>query len=67
LSDLERYVEETNNRRLKGVIKKLKLGDRLDEKILALASIIQSLRRKNVSYSERFLNDCVAYLTREII
>jgi len=55
LMQLELLAQKTNNRRLLGVIKRFKSSDKLDEQILALASIIQSLRKHNVKYSQHFL------------
>jgi len=62
IEDLENYCEITDNRRLKSVIKRFKYSDRLDEQILALASIIQALRRKNIQYTQHFIQQCLLYL-----
>jgi len=62
INQLEQYATKSNNRRLIGVIKRFKYSDRIDEQILALASIIQSLRKKGVKYSQHFLQHCLLYI-----
>jgi len=62
LNQLEQYATKTNNRRLIGVIKRFKQSQQLDEQILALASIIQSLRKKGIKYSQHFLQHCLLYI-----
>jgi len=62
LTQLELLAQKTNNRRLLGVIRRFKCSNQLDEQILALASIIQSLRKKGVKYSQHFLQRCLLYI-----
>jgi len=62
IEDLEAWLNENWNPRLKGVIKRFKYSQQLDEQIIALATIIQSLRRKGVRYTEHFLQHCLLYL-----
>jgi len=62
LMQLELLAQKTNNRRLIGVIRRFKQSQQLDEQILALASIIQSLRKKGVKYSQHFLQHCLLYI-----
>jgi len=62
IDDLENYCELTDNRRLKAVIKRLKFSQQIDEQILALASIIQALRRKGIQYTDHFIQQCLLYI-----
>jgi len=65
LEQLENYARETMNWRLINVIRKFKNSENIDERILALASIIRSLRRKGVFYTGHFLRHCLLYLFEE--
>jgi len=63
LDQLEVFAQ--NNARLKGLINRLKYGIRLDDKILALASILRTLQRKRIAYSEHFVRHCLLYICSE--
>ena len=43
-------------------LEQLENSENIDERILALASIIRSLRRKGVFYTGHFLKHCLLYL-----
>jgi len=63
LDQLEAFAQ--NNPRLKGLINRLKHGIRPDDKVLALASILRTLQRKRIPYTEHFVRHCLLYLVSE--
>jgi len=63
LDQLEVFAQK--NPRLKGLINKLKYGIRSDDKVLALASILRTLQRKRIPYTEHFVRHCLLYLFEE--
>jgi len=61
LEQLEQYAKSHRNMRLLGLINRFKFHEDLDERIIALASIIQTLRRKGIKYDDHFVRHCLLY------
>jgi len=62
LDQLWNWADEHGNAKLKGLINRLKYADRLDEQVLALASIIRVCRKHRLKYSDHFVRHCLLYL-----
>jgi len=65
LEQLEKIADSNRNMKLKGLINRLKYSTRLDDRILALASILRTLQRKRMAYSEHFVRHCLLYICSE--
>lgn len=66
IGQLEQYAIKSNNRRLLGVIYRLKYSQQIEEQVVALASIIQSLRKKGIKYTEHFVRHCLLYILQGV-
>ena len=66
LGQVERCAIGSNNRRLLGIIYRLKYSDKLDEQVVALASIIKNLRKKGIKYTEHFVRHCLLYILQGV-
>jgi len=66
MGQLEQYALKNNNRRLLGTIYRFKYSNQLDEQIIALASIIKSLRKKEIKYTEHFVRHCLLYILQGV-
>jgi len=63
LVDLENYARRNKNTRLLGLVLKAKYGN-LEQQFLAIASILKTLRRKNISFSQHLLNEFLLCVCR---
>ena len=61
LEDLEKIASS----RIKGLINVLRVSPRKDDRIIAFASILKTLQKKGIKYTEHFVNHCLLYLFEE--
>ena len=62
LEQLWDWATRNNNAKLKGLINRLKYSNDLEEQILALASIIQALRRHRLNYTQHLIQQALLYI-----
>jgi len=62
VEELYIWARENRNTRLMGLIEQLRYGD-LEERILALASIITALKKRHkIRYTDHFLKHCLLFV-----
>jgi len=62
LEQLWNWASDHNNMKLKGLINRFKYGEDLEERIIALARILQTMRKHRLKRSEHFIRHCLLYL-----